>query len=256
MQRMRLGWMLLMAIALVSSGCVSTSGQDRFLRIHGLICTSTQLERPRSWEKNKDAAWVQERLADFGADSPGFLAAVEWEEPFKSDRYAAVWIAGSSDAGLLIATRDYQVDRLLYWLQGENRQLGAVPTLQNLSVSLAPGDLKLLEDSLRHLSPHRCTDTVKFFPDQQRTYHVQVRLAEKETEFAVFAPALKDYQRAADRSIRWLAQYHRLSRREADVVAVILDFADKRLMYHLKVGSRSESTADQPTGDGFTRPQR
>ena len=232
---MRWACTVLAAVALLGGGCVGRCGQDRFLRIDGLICTSTELERPLSWEKNEDAAWVQRRLRCLGADSARFLAAVEGEDPFRPEVYSGVWIAGSSEGGLLIATREYQADRLLHWLQGERRELGAIPVLENLSLPLSGTDVELLEHSLRRLSVQRCTDTVRFLPEEQDTYHVRVRLGTRESEFSVFAPALWDYERAANTSIRWLVEYDRLSRREADVVAAVLDFADQRLMDYLKL---------------------
>ena len=254
MPHARSAWIASIIIAVLCAGCVMRPRQDRFLRIQGLTCVSTELQRPVSWQKNKDAVWTQGRLREFGADSVRFLAAVEWEEPFRPDAYIAVWIAGSPDNGLLIVTREYQADRLLHWLQGEGRELGSVPALENLSLPLPAADLHLLEDSLRQLSVQRCTDTVRFFPEQQRTYHVQVKLGGKENEFAVFAPALRDYQRAADRGIPRLAEYQRLSRREADVVATILDFADQKLMNYLKVGPPRDVPAEPLTGGGFSKP--
>jgi hypothetical protein len=247
-------WVLVVTGLLLVAGCAGSPTQDRFVHIKGLAFVSTNLSPPSSWELNGDALRVKRQLPS-AVDTSSFVVGVEKEDYFHRDTYQAVWIVGSADGGSLIATRAYVEGKLIHRAEPGRRLLGPEPALESVRIPLSGDEVTKVERQLLRLSPEKCTDTVIFFPEQQPVYHVHLGLHGKDHSFSVFAPALSRLAREADRSIHHLAQYDRLSRREADVVAVILDFADKRLMYHLKVGSRSESGAEGPTSDGFSRPQ-
>lgn len=232
------------------TGCTSRPTQERFRHINGLYFVSTDLARPESWQQNGDARWVQEQVKAIGGAAPSLIVGVEREEPLDRDAYPAVWVVRSGDSGSLIVTERYLVDNLLFWTEAQERELGMVPTVENTTVPLSPEEVTRLERSLASLSPHRCTDTIRFFPEQRWTFHVRTRLRGKETCFSVFAPALSENNRQAYKS-RPYAEYERLSRREADVVATVLDFADQKLLAHFSVGPRAEPLGGQADPEHF-----
>jgi hypothetical protein len=232
-------------------GCAPRPSQERFLRIDGLPVVATELPRPESWDHDEDAAWMRNQMKGAGEHSHGLSIIVERADPDFPGAYLAVAVTGSAQGGSLAVTRPYVISQLLHWTEVEQRELGGVPDLANLSIQLSAEECATVERALLRLSPELCTDTVAFFPERERIYHVEVRVRDKTSRFSVFAPALSELERQAQESITYLAEYDKLSRRESDVVALVLEFADKKLLEHFAVGPRPVSQDDGAYPGGF-----